>query len=123
FDAADGPLMICVGTDRQFVALCEVLGEPGLATDPRYAENFDRVENRVELEAELNELLGRRSVEDWVTDLHARGVPAGPVNTIDLGFAVADALGLDPIDEIDGTRTPASPIRLDRTPAETRLPP
>ncbi|HNG58095.1 MAG TPA: hypothetical protein PLX70_11685, partial [Solirubrobacterales bacterium] len=50
-------------------------------------------------------------------------VPAGPVNTIDRGFAVAEALGLDPIDEIDGVRTPASPIRLGRTPAETRLPP
>ena len=123
FGAADGPLMICVGTDRQFVALCDVLGEPELARDPRYAENFDRVENRVELEAELNELLSRRTVEEWVTELHEAGVPAGPVNTIDLGFAVAEALGLDPIDEIDGVRTPASPIGLGRTPAETRMPP
>jgi crotonobetainyl-CoA:carnitine CoA-transferase CaiB-like acyl-CoA transferase len=123
FDASDGPLMICVGNDRQFAALCEVLGEPQLAKDPRYVDNFDRVEHRVELEAELNSLLGSRTVEDWVTALHEAQVPAGPVNTIDRGFAVAEALGLDPIVEIDGVRTPASPIRLDRTPAETRLPP
>ena len=50
-------------------------------------------------------------------------VPAGPVNTIDRGFETAEALGLDPIEEIDGVRTASSPIHLGRTPAETRLPP
>ncbi len=123
FDAADGPVMICVGNDHQFRSLCDVLGEPELAKDPRYVDNFDRVEHRVALEAELNELFAHRSVEEWVTELHEAGVPAGPVNTIDRGFAVAEALGLDPIAEIDGIRMPASPIHLGRTPAETRLPP
>ncbi len=123
FHAADGPVMICVGNDRQFRSLCEVLEEPELADDPRYVDNFDRVENRIELEAELNLLFAHRTVEEWVTALHEARVPAGPVNTIDRGFAVAEALGLDPIDEIDSIRSPSSPIHLDRTPAETRLPP
>ncbi len=123
FTAADGPVMICVGNEHQFRSLCEVLGEPELADDPRYADNPDRVENRVELEAELNLLFAARPVGEWVDALHEAGVPAGPVNTIEGGFAVAEELGLDPIDEIDGVRTPASPILLDRTPAETRLPP
>ena len=123
FDAADGPVMICVGNDRQFRSLCEVLGEPELATDPRYIDNVDRVENRDELEAELNILFSRGTVEDWVNALHEAQVPAGPVNTIDRGFETAEALGLDPIEEIDGVRTASSPIHLGRTPAETRLPP
>ncbi len=123
FDAADGPVMICVGNDHQFRSLCEVLGEPELADDPRYVDNFDRVEHRVSLEAELNLLFAHRKVDEWVAALHEVGVPAGPVNTIDRGFAVAEELGLDPIDEIDGIRSPASPIHLSRTPAETRLPP
>ena len=123
FDAADGPVMICVGNDRQFRSLCEVLGEPELAADPRYIDNVDRVENRDELEAELNLLFSRGTVEDWVAALHEARVPAGSVNTIDRGFETAEALGLDPIDEIDGVRTASSPIHLGRTPAETRLPP
>lgn len=123
FDAADGPVMICVGNDRQFRSLCEVLGEPELAADPRYIDNVDRVENRDELEAELNILFSRGTVEDWVNALHEARVPAGPVNTIDRGFETAEALGLDPIEEIDGVRTASSPIHLGRTPAETRLPP
>ncbi len=123
FDAADGPVMICVGNDRQFRDLCEVIGEPDLADDPRYLDNHDRVQNRAELEAELSRPIALRSVEDWVRGLHEAGVPAGPVNTIDRGFELAEALGLAPVDEIEGIRTPASPIHLDRTPAETRLPP
>lgn len=123
FDAADGPVMICVGNDHQFTALCEVLEQPGLAGDPRYADNEGRVENRVVLETALNHLFAARTVDEWVEALHQAGVPAGPVNTIDRGFAAAEALGLEPVDEIEGIRTPASPIHLERTSAETRLPP
>jgi len=123
FDASDGPLMICVGNNHQFAALCDVIGEPELADDPRYADNSDRVGNREELERELGLHFTRRTIAEWTGDLRVAGVPVGPVNTIDQGFALAESLGLDPIDVIDGVRTPASPIRLDRTPAESRLPP
>ena len=44
--AADGDLVLAVGNDRQFAALCEVLGAPGLAGDERFATNADRVAHR-----------------------------------------------------------------------------
>jgi len=37
---------VAVGNERQFAALCEVIGAPGLAGDPRFATNGDRVANR-----------------------------------------------------------------------------
>lgn len=123
FDASDGPVMICVGNDHQFRSLCEVIGEPELADDPRYLNNVDRVRNRDALEEELEDCFGHRTVDEWISRLEAVRVPVGPVNTIDKGFEAGEALGLEPIDEIDGIRTPASPISLSRTPAETRLPP
>jgi crotonobetainyl-CoA:carnitine CoA-transferase CaiB-like acyl-CoA transferase len=43
FRAKDGELVLAVGNDRQFAALCAVLGEPALAGDPRFAHNPDRV--------------------------------------------------------------------------------
>ena len=49
FDAADGPLVIAVGTNRQFRSLCEVIGEPGLPDDPRFATNLVRARHRAEL--------------------------------------------------------------------------
>ncbi|HRV60620.1 MAG TPA: CoA transferase [Solirubrobacterales bacterium] len=123
FDASDGPIMVCVGNDHQFRALCEVIEEPELADDPRYLRNVDRVRNRETLEEELEDCFGHRTVDDWIATLEAAQVPVGPVNTIDKGFEAGEELGLDPVDEIEGIRTPSSPISLSRTPAETRLPP
>jgi len=51
-------------------------------------------------------------------------VPAGPVNDIGDGFGLAEALGLDPVDETDGVRSPRSPLELSETPVATsRRPP
>ena len=50
-------------------------------------------------------------------------MPAGPVNDIEGGFDLAESLGLDVVDEIDGIRIPASPIQLSEDPPEIRLAP
>jgi len=50
-------------------------------------------------------------------------VPAGPVQTIDEAFSLADSLGLDIVDETGGVRTVAFPAHLSATPATTRRPP
>jgi crotonobetainyl-CoA:carnitine CoA-transferase CaiB-like acyl-CoA transferase len=123
FAAANGPIMICAGNDRQFRQLAITIGAPELVDDPRFGSNLDRVENRTELRVELEQRLGLDSVEYWSEALNDAGVPAGAVNDIGGGFATAESLGLDPITEIDGTRTTASPIRLSASPSERRFPP
>ena len=120
---ATGPIMICAGNDRQFRQLAVTIGAPGLAEDPRFASNLDRVENRGSLRTELEQRLSLDSVEYWSEALNDAGVPAGPVNEIGGGFELADRLGLDPVTEFEGIRTTSSPIRLSGSPAETRLPP
>lgn len=45
FACADGDIVIVVGNDAQFATLCEALGQPGLARDPRYVSNSQRVKN------------------------------------------------------------------------------
>ena len=126
--AADGDLVVAVGTDRQFAALCEVLGLSELAGDPRFATNPARVANRQTLAAALEGALAARPVADWVAALTEARVPAGQVNDIGQAFALAQALGLDPIVSIprpDGTavRLPRNPIGLTRTPPTYRSPP
>jgi len=123
FATANGPIMICAGNDRQFRQLAVTIGAPGLADDPRFASNLDRVEHREALRAELEQRLGLDNVEYWAEALNEAGVPAGPVNDIGAGFALAESLELDPVTEIEGTRTTTSPIRLSHSPAERRLPP
>lgn len=123
FEAADGTLMICAGNDHQFRSLVEAIGLPGLADENRFATNPARVENRDELRRLIESRLSERTVDEWAAEFAAAGVPAGPVNAIGGGFEMAERLGLDPIDEFEGIRTPSSPIGLSDSPATTRLRP
>jgi crotonobetainyl-CoA:carnitine CoA-transferase CaiB-like acyl-CoA transferase len=120
YEAADGELMICAGNDAQFGRLAAVLELP---PDERFATNELRVANRDSLRAALEERLRSRTRSAWSAALAEAGVPAGPVQTIGEAFALADALGLDVVDETGGVRTVAFPARLSETPATVRLRP
>jgi crotonobetainyl-CoA:carnitine CoA-transferase CaiB-like acyl-CoA transferase len=128
YDAADGQLVIAVGNDRQFRALCETIDRPELADDARFATNTDRVANRDELREELDRALREQPADHWSEVLTEARVPAGPVNDMGAAFRLARELGLDPVVEIrdgDGPATPLTrnPITLSRTPASYRSAP
>ena len=82
FPVADGHIIIAVGNDGQFRRLCEVLGKPEMGTDPDYATNPARVENRVALIARLSALTMGWTREDLLAGLEKAGVPGGPINSI-----------------------------------------
>ncbi len=84
--AADGYFMLAVGNDGQFARLCEVIGEPQLAGDPRYASNNARVAHRAELVPYLQQRLRARPLAEWLDALEKAVVPANPVNRIDQVF-------------------------------------
>jgi crotonobetainyl-CoA:carnitine CoA-transferase CaiB-like acyl-CoA transferase len=128
FATGEGELVLAVGNDRQFGALCEVLGAAQLAADPRFTTNSARVENRDALAAELTALLTARPAAEWAALLRERRVPAGVVNDVGAAFALAREIGLEPtvaIDRDDGTSAELTrnPIGLSATPATYRLAP
>ncbi len=124
FAAADGDLAIAGGNDAIFGRLCAELGRPELARDPRFTTNAARVEHRDALAAELEAALAPRPAAEWAERLNAAGVPAGPVNDVGEAFALAEALGIEPVLELDGVRTTRSPLRLGATPTRgLRRPP
>jgi crotonobetainyl-CoA:carnitine CoA-transferase CaiB-like acyl-CoA transferase len=79
FPVADGHVIIASGNDGQFAKLCGVLGEPGLAQDPMYKTNADRVANRAKIVAHLCGLTLRFERADILAKLEAVNVPAGPI--------------------------------------------
>ncbi len=95
-EAADGPVAVACGNDSQFARLCRELDVPGLASDPRFVTNKDRVAHRRDLIPLLERALSRAPAEEWQARLSAAGVPAGKVATIDQGLAYAESLGLEP---------------------------
>jgi crotonobetainyl-CoA:carnitine CoA-transferase CaiB-like acyl-CoA transferase len=124
---ADGEIVIAAGNDTQFRRLCEVIGAPELADDPRFARNAQRTANRSELGPLLDKQLAARTSAEWFDALTAVGVPCGPINTVDLGIALATELGLNPVVTAGtgaaGVPTAAHPVTLSRTPASYPLPP
>ncbi|MEU8362837.1 CoA transferase [Nonomuraea sp. NPDC048882] len=124
---ADNDLIVAAANDGQFHKLCEVLGIPEVADDPRFARNADRTERREELRPLLVEQLVKRPADEWFQLLVEAGVPSGPINTIDGGFAAAERFGLEPVVVVgEGDRavpTTRHPIRFSQTPAGYALPP
>jgi CoA:oxalate CoA-transferase len=87
FATDDGHLTIVVPTDDHFARLCQVVGRPGLATDPRFASGTARRENRDGLRAVLAEWFEGRRTDAAVALLQAADIPAGAVQ--DLAQAMA----------------------------------
>ena len=106
FRCADGGLVIlAVGSDAQFQALCAVLSLPHVAMDDRYLRNTSRVRHRHELAIALAPGFQGAGRDEVLGRLLAEGVPAGAVRTIDevMDTPAAQAMLLEAT--IDGRRT------------------
>ncbi|MGH3402733.1 MAG: CaiB/BaiF CoA transferase family protein, partial [Streptosporangiaceae bacterium] len=124
---ADGEIVIAAGNDTQFRRLCEVLGAPELADDPRFDINEKRTVNRAELWPLLTERLATQTSAEWSTRLNRVGVPCGPINTVDAGIALARDIGLEPVvmagDGAAGRPTIRHPVLFSATKPSYPLPP
>jgi crotonobetainyl-CoA:carnitine CoA-transferase CaiB-like acyl-CoA transferase len=122
FPTADGDLVLAVGNDRQFAALCrDVLDAPDLAEDGRFGHASGRIEHREALVAALSARFRARPTAAWLGRLHAAGIPAGRVRTVPEVFAAPETeeRGLvveAPHPTAGSVRMVASPLRLDGTP-------
>ena len=73
---------VAVGSDRLWDRFCEGINRMDLHEDPDYASNGVRVNNRSRLVPLLQEYFLTRDADDWVADLQAVSVPAGPINDL-----------------------------------------
>ena len=128
FRCKGGLMMIAAGNDMQFRRLCEALGRPEWADDPRFAVNAARFANRAALVALIEAITTQRTAAEWVAVIDAAGVPCGPVNDVGEVFA-------DPQVRHRGMRVEvahpvagpipliANPINLSETPIDYRAAP
>jgi formyl-CoA transferase len=123
FDAADQPIIIAVGNDRQFARLAEMCGHPEWAGDERFATNGARVANRAEIVRLVGEAIRHKPASDWLDQLEAAGIPAGPINTVTQAFADVQAQHRQMIQTIAGVPLVGSPVRIDGQRADSDLPP
>ena len=123
FAAADQPLIIAIGNDRQFARLAEICGYPDWVRDPRFESNEARVANREEMVRLIADAIARRPAAEWLDRLEAAGVPAGPINRVSEALADVQAQHRRMVRTIAGMPLVGSPVRLDGERADSDLPP
>ncbi len=128
FEAADGYLIVGVGSETLWRAFCHAVGAPEYAEDARFRTNALRVEHYGALRALLTPLFRGRSVEAWMTVLGAAGVPCGRVRSVAEALegpqVAARGLILDVTHETLGAgRYVGSPIGLSGAERGSRRPP
>jgi len=123
FETATGPIFLAVGSDRQFVKLCELLGIPGLADDRRFTTNAQRNQHRKELKHQLETALAGFEVDDLADRLIRQGVPCAPVFDLAQALEHPQAQHRNMVWEDTGYRGVGAPVRLSRSPASLRLKP
>ena len=79
FQTKDGYINIAAAGNDIYRRLCEALGVPQLAADPRYATGKLRTDNRDALNTEIEAITRGRTSAAWIEALNAGGVPCGPI--------------------------------------------
>jgi len=123
FDAADQPIIIAVGNDRQFARLAEICGHPEWAADGRFATNSARVANRAAIVELVASAIAQRPAAQWLELLDQSGIPAGPINRVSQALADVQAEHRAMVRTLSGVPLVGSPVRIDGERADSDLPP
>lgn len=128
FATATGQIFVAAGNDGQFRKLCQHIGRPELADDPRFAANAGRLANRPALEEQLGAAFAGQDGQATCQALLRAGVPAGPVLAVDQAVQSEHAAARAMVAELPSEGAPAyrglgTPIKLSRTPGGVRAPP
>jgi CoA:oxalate CoA-transferase len=112
YQTADKPLVIAAGNDALFARLCQALGQPELAADPRFVTNRDRVANAAALQQALENVLRTAPVAHWLSVLETAGVPCGPINSVAEAVEHPQAAARNMIVRAGDLRMAGNPIKL-----------
>jgi formyl-CoA transferase len=122
----DGALYISVHSNHFFAALCELIGRPELARDPRCASMRSRAAHAAELVPELRAALARKSAREW-EEIFGERVPCAAVRPIEEMFDHPQVLAEELVTTLDHPvvgkyRAMTKPIRFADTPGPQPTP-
>jgi crotonobetainyl-CoA:carnitine CoA-transferase CaiB-like acyl-CoA transferase len=127
FPTADGHIMVAAYTPERWQALCQVLGRPELASDPRFATNEARVRHRAALRETLAPLFRSQPSRHWLARLEAADIVCGPILTYPDLEAHPQVVHNGMLitlhhPQLGPVRVVGSPLRLQATPPDVRAP-
>lgn len=110
FPAADGAIIIAVLSEPFWAKLCDALGCPDLASDPRFASPALRRDRRDEVEALIADITRTRTVAEWQERLTAADVPNAPVLGVTAALAHPHAQAREMV--VEAEHAALGPIRV-----------
>jgi crotonobetainyl-CoA:carnitine CoA-transferase CaiB-like acyl-CoA transferase len=87
FRTADGYINIAANEQKQWEALCDVLGVADLKTDERFAKRDARKANRKALTPLVEAKLAEQPTAHWVDAFNAKGIPSGDILSLQQALA------------------------------------
>lgn len=123
YQAGDGPIYVAVSTDRNFAALCKVLGRQEWLEDPRFKDMAARALHRSELIELVTEAFASERAEELAMRLNAADIPAGAVLHVADALAHPHTAHRGMLVEFAGHRTLGLPVKLSATPGQIRRAP
>ncbi len=111
------------GAQDQWPLFCSAIGRLDIIDDDRFQTGWLRTQNYAVLEPILNEAMKGRTVEEWLKEFEAVGIPCGPVNSIDRVADDSQVAAREMIVEVHHSRAGDfkvvnTPIKLSRTPGK-----
>jgi crotonobetainyl-CoA:carnitine CoA-transferase CaiB-like acyl-CoA transferase len=116
----DGHIVVGVTNQNLWARFCEAIGRPTLRDDPRFADPISRLMNREELKVEIEARLADHPTAYWLDQLQARGIPSGPINTIDQALADPHVQARGIVVRLGERTFLGSPLKMSRTPPALR---
>ena len=127
FKTKDIFINIAVGNEDMWKKFCDVLGLD-IAEHEKFSDNGKRLKNRDELVKIIEEILVKKSGDEWLVLLEKTGIPSGPIYTIDRLLNDPQVIHRKMIEEVHnplyGTiKIPGLPVKLSETGGSVKLPP
>ena len=109
YRASDGWVMICSGSNEQWLRICQMIGRPDLATDERYSTPTLRLSRNAEIDDLVGQWVGRQTISECIGQLDAANIPVSPVARVADIFTEPNLLHRGIIDRVE---TEQGPIRF-----------
>lgn len=127
FPTLDGWINIGGANQSNWERIARLVGAPELIDDPRFKDNSARMAHREALAALLGAHLRERRTEDWLHELDAAGIPAGPIRSIGEMASDPQTLAREMVVELahpvaGRTHALGVPVKFSATPGNVRRP-
>jgi crotonobetainyl-CoA:carnitine CoA-transferase CaiB-like acyl-CoA transferase len=118
-------LLLGISNDSLFHRLTKAIGCPEWNYDPRFNNNENRLINRNDLDALLNERISSHSCEYWLLQLEEAGVPCSRIQKVsqvlqDQQFKALEMMVEVSHSSLDSVKIPRLPIRMEKSPAQVK---